>query len=305
MNAPIPDVRSEIDLTTLVPLDDTSIDWNGAVEVTYLLHQSFRYEYPGPIADLHHRLVVVPRERHGDQIRLSHRVDSSAPASEHIDADDFGNPVVTFFARRVDSAIEFTHWSLVTRTFEPEPYYDAAAYAAPEWRTPTALTAADGDLREVAKALRDAHPQERELAQAIVEYVFAEMRYVADSTNVETTAAEAFAQRRGVCQDFAHIAIALARRCGLAARYVSGHLIGEGGTHAWMEFIVGGGPEPEVIAYDPTHDRLVSHKYVVVSIGRDYADVAPTSGVFTAPYSGELTAKKRVGATHVRYATPA
>ncbi len=290
------------DFGAMTHLDDDSVSWEDAVEVTYLLHQRFHYDYPGPIADLHHRLVVVPRENHGDQERIAHRLDVEPVASEHTDRDAFGNSVVTFFARRVERSIEFAHWSLVVRRRD-RGHIEAEAFAGPEWRSPTALTAADEALRDAARFLKTQYTNPHELAGAIVKFVFAEMRYVAGATDVETTAAEAFARRAGVCQDFAHVALALARRCGLAARYVSGHLVGEGGTHAWVEFFLPSGTDAEVVAYDPTHDCRVSMRYVVVSVGRDYADVAPTSGVFTAPYAGELTStSKRVGATRVVYA---
>jgi transglutaminase-like putative cysteine protease len=291
------------DFAAMMHLEDDSVAWDDAVEVTYLLHQRFHYDYPGPIADLHHRLVVVPREHHGDQERIAHRLDvEPLVAAEHSDRDAFGNSVVTFFARRVERSIEFAHWSLVVRRRE-RGHTESDGYVGSEWRSPTALTAADAALRDAARVLRGRHSDPHKLAAAIVEFVFAEMKYVAGATDVETTAAEAFARRAGVCQDFAHVALALARRCGLAARYVSGHLVGEGGTHAWVEFFLPSGTEAEVVAYDPTHNCRISMKYVVVSVGRDYADVAPTSGVFTAPYSGELTSTtKRVGATRVVYA---
>ena len=64
------------------------------------------------------------------------------------------------------------------------------------------------------------------------------MAYTHGVTGVRTTAAEAFALRRGVCQDYAHIMLALCRLCDLPARYVSGHLLGEGGTHAWVDVLL-------------------------------------------------------------------
>lgn len=82
---------------------------------------------------------------------------------------------------------------------------------------------------------------------------------------------------------------------------MSGHLLGEGGTHAWIEILVPAGSGARVLAYDPTHGSVVDLRYVIVAVGRDYADVAPTSGVFTAPYNGELTATKTVTVTQVRY----
>ncbi len=67
------------------------------------------------------------------------------------------------------------------------------------------------------------------------------MSYSHDRTTVFTTAAEAFALRAGVCQDYSHVLLSLCRYCGLPARYVSGHLLGEGGTHAWVEVLIADG----------------------------------------------------------------
>jgi transglutaminase-like putative cysteine protease len=127
------------------------------------------------------------------------------------------------------------------------------------------------------------------------------MRFVAGSTTVRTTAAQAFAQRSGVCQDFAHVTLTLARACGIACRYVSGHLVGEGATHAWVELILPQRADAVVTALDPTNNRAVSMKYVVVAVGRDYADVAPTSGSFCGA-TGRLSSRRRVAVTAVRHA---
>ncbi|GAC1305746.1 MAG: transglutaminase family protein [Vulcanimicrobiaceae bacterium] len=284
------------------PLDEARVNWDDVREATYVVQQRFRYDYPGPIADLHHRLMIVPRERHGAQRRIATRLDVTPHAVAHDAHDVFGNPVATFFARRIDGTIEFTHRSIVTRTRMEHVAHPGDVDDA-RLRTPTPLTAADAALRDAAASLRAGYADPVARADALCAFVFAEMRYVAGSTDVETTAAMAFARRRGVCQDYAHVAIALARHGGLAARYVSGHLLGEGGTHAWIELLVraGDGAGAVVLAYDPTHGRRVDMRYVAVALGRDYADVAPTSGVFTAPYAGVLTASKRVAATSVAY----
>jgi transglutaminase-like putative cysteine protease len=106
-----------------------------------------------------------------------------------------------------------------------------------------------------------------------------------------------------VCQDFAHIAIALARCAGLPARYVSGHLIGESATHAWVEFLVHErGREPVALSLDPTYRTATDFRYVVVAVGRDYDDVPTTSGVFTGNGRGALHARQRVGLLDITYA---
>lgn len=92
-----------------------------------------------------------------------------------------------------------------------------------------------------------------------------------------------------------------------AARCVSGHLLGEGGTHAWVEVLApaaDGSGEVEAHPFDPTHGRAAGLSHLTVATGRDYRDVAPVSGVFTAPYGGSLTARKRASVTELALATP-
>ena len=130
------------------------------------------------------------------------------------------------------------------------------------------------------------------------------LRYAHGVTGSRTTATEALALGQGVCQDYAHIMIALCRLCGLPARYVSGHLLGEGGTHAWVEVLLPSADRPtEAIAlpFDPTHGCEASLSYLTIAVGRDYFDVAPTSGTFRASYRGQLSARKRVGLTELEY----
>ena len=101
--------------------------------------------------------------------------------------------------------------------------------------------------------------------------------------------------------------LALCRLCDLPARYVSGHLLGEGGTHAWVEVLVPHAQDPEslrAVAFDPTHDSRPGLRYVTVAVGRDYGDVPPTSGTFEGPFGGELTTHKRAAVTRVEYLRP-
>ena len=100
--------------------------------------------------------------------------------------------------------------------------------------------------------------------------------YVTGSTTVETTAAQSLELGRGVCQDFAHLLIALCRRGGIAARYVTGFMQGEGFTHAWVEFYDQG----FWYAFDPTHNRLIDTGYIKIAHGRDYQDCAIDRGIF-------------------------
>lgn len=101
-------------------------------------------------------------------------------------------------------------------------------------------------------------------------------KYLPGSTNVNTTAAESFGQGCGVCQDFAHIMIAMLRHQGIPARYASGFTVGEGATHAWVQAFVGGHWQ----GADPTRDCMCDDTYLVCSIGRDWSDCPVERGVF-------------------------
>jgi transglutaminase-like putative cysteine protease len=95
------------------------------------------------------------------------------------------------------------------------------------------------------------------------------------------------------------VMLALCRRAGLPARYVSGHLVGEGGSHAWVEVVVRDSAGPDggqtvAVAFDPTHERRAREGYLTVAVGRDYADVTPTSGSFEGTDPGVLSARKRL-----------
>jgi transglutaminase-like putative cysteine protease len=278
-------------------LDHDTLEWENVAVATYHIQQCFIYEYPGPIFDLSHRLVVLPPAVHADQRRLSGSLTVSPHAPAHSRGDAFGNDVVTFSLERVERAFEIEVEATVRRSRRSAEHsltLDAAAYAA--YRESTPLTAPDDALLHAAARLRSRYACDRDLAEAIVAFVHDALAYTKGVTSVETTAATAFQTRRGVCQDFAHVALSLARACGLAARYVSGHLLGEGATHAWIEFLLpAAGEDGIALSYDPTYGTRTSLRYVVVAVGRDYGDVAPTSGAYRAPYAGTLNAR-----THVR-----
>lgn len=292
-----------VDISDIALLDESAIDWKTIGEATYFIHQHIRYVYPGPITDLHQRLMIAPREQHGDQRRVAQRLEvfPQMPTQAHRDA--FGNNVFALIAPELDCGIDFEYWSIVERNAAITEHREhRSILEMPSLVRSSLLTRADPVLRAAANALKAGYGDPLELAHAINHFVFNHMTYQFGVTDVHTTAAAAFAHAKGVCQDYAHVMLAIARHCGLAARYVSGHLLGEGGTHAWVEIILPDRGGARVIALDPTHDRAVTMKYITIAVGRDYADVAPTSGVFTASFAGELTVRKRVGVTEVKHA---
>jgi transglutaminase-like putative cysteine protease len=280
---------------------DPSLDWASTRRVSYLLRQSFRYEYPEPIRDLNHRLVVIPPERFGDQLRLRHHLSVDSDGVRFEDSQDrFGNMIVDVFAPRVSEAIEFVAEVAVQR-HAAEPNRLADGWLADGYLLePSPLTAADDRILQAAESLAASADWGLPLADRINDWVYQSMTYQHGVTGVRTTAAEALALGSGVCQDYAHVMLALSRACGLPSRYISGHLLGEGGSHAWVEVVLptrDGTGDAITSTFDPTHASRGGLNYVTIAVGRDYLDVAPTSGTYRSAARGRLFTRKQVTLT--------
>ena len=287
-------------------IDHRAVAWPRVRRARYFVEQRFTYAYPGPIRNLRQCLMVVPPEHHGDQRLLDYHVDVTAPPEGREEASDpFGNHLFRLSVACVERCIDFVAAITLERTAGlPAPTVPVALAA--RYLAPTELTQPDARLEAAARSLVgciDGGSTE-ELASRITAWVYATFRYTKEVTTIRTAAAEAFQQRAGVCQDAAHVMLALCRLCDIPARYVSGHLLGEGATHAWVEALVPAAGRPDVLvarAFDPTHGRRAGLNYITVATGRDYRDVAPTSGTFDAPYGGTLTSSKRATVTAIEY----
>jgi transglutaminase-like putative cysteine protease len=153
-----------------------------------------------------------------------------------------------------------------------------------EFLMPTPLTTVTPDVAAiVVDAVRDADPAEA--ATEIAARVRSQVSYMAGATGVRTNAQEAWDQGQGVCQDMAHLTVALLREAGLPARYVSGYLHADpsaepgqtavGESHAWVEYWAG-----SWLPCDPTSGAPVRERHVVVARGRDYLDIPPLKGIY-------------------------
>ena len=134
------------------------------------------------------------------------------------------------------------------------------------------------------------------LLTGLNEAIYKRFAYVPNSTKVDSPIEEALQSRQGVCQDFAHIMIALVRRMKIPCRYVSGYMFHrdpdekdrslEGASHAWVEALM---PRVGWVAFDPTNNLVGADRHIRVAIGRDYADVPPTRGVYKGEAQSELS----------------
>lgn len=127
-------------------------------------------------------------------------------------------------------------------------------------------------------------------ALALMRFVYTNFKYEPKSTTVHTHMREVLKERRGVCQDFAHVMIGLCRALKIPALYVSGYLATEtaNATHAWVEVLL---PGTGWVGLDPTHDRPVNETYVKVAVGRDYNDVPPVAGNYKGTIDRKLDVK--------------
>lgn len=153
-----------------------------------------------------------------------------------------------------------------------------------EYLQPTGRTAVDQALADAARQ-RTASADPLEAAAEIASWVSDRVAYMPGATQVQTSAQQAWDKGRGVCQDMAHLTVAMLREVGLPARYVSGYLHPQpeaepgdevaGQSHAWVEYWTG-----EWVACDPTNRAEVGERHVMVATGRDYGDVPPLKGIY-------------------------
>ena len=290
----------------LTTVDLRAVDWPRVEQSSCLIHQRMSYDYPMPIEDLRHQLVVFPPRNHGDQRRVTYRLQvSNADHQESAHKDAFGNQVVELAISRVETAIEFEAWMVVERRADGGPHRVHGAWLGDSrFLDPSPLTVPDDKLRALAAELIRGTGSALRVAERINSWVFRNLAYQPGITGVQTTAAEALALGGGVCQDYAHVMLALCRLCGVPARYVSGHMLWEGAMHAWVEVLVPCAEragEGIAWAFDPTHGRRASLSYLTVAVGRDYADVSPTRGTFRAAAGGTLVSRQSVTLTSLRY----
>jgi transglutaminase-like putative cysteine protease len=189
------------------------------------------------------------------------------------------------------AALPDSAWDAVDRWAETGEHFD--------FRHPSRFAAWTDSMLEYLRGLgasgERAHDPLTTVRQ-VMAAIFTDFEYVPKSTRVDSPIDEALLARKGVCQDFAHIMIAMVRHLGLPARYVSGYIarhtateregLVASATHAWAEVLF---PELGWVGFDPTNNTEASTRHIRVAVGRDYADVPPTRGVFKGNATSQLS----------------
>lgn len=262
------------------------------------------YRYSQPVSISHHLLHLTPRDGPWQACGDTAVEITPAPTVRTRGTDYFGNP--TTFVTVQQSHTELVLHALSSIEVADRPIPEPAA--TPGWetvretvlrdRSPEALQALEftfaspyvplaSDLRAYARRSFAAGRPMLEAARELTGRIFRDFKYDPGATTLATGVLRAFAMRRGVCQDFAHIQIACLRALGLPARYVSGYLltrapegkerlVGADASHAWLSVWI---PGHDWIDLDPTNDLIPGREHITIGWGRDYGDVSPISGM--------------------------
>lgn len=261
------------------------------------------FHYGGDVTASYNEARMLPVSADG-QLVLFSNLEILPISSHHNYVDYWGSRVSSFEILTPHKELALTATSLVEvrpRLHADEKLdWDALAVAAEratssveqlkQTRRTNPPVEVQDLAREIASSTKDACAAALEICMAIGNAV----EYMQGVTGVHSTAAEAWAVRKGVCQDIAHLALGALRHVGIPARYVSGYLhpkpsaeIGEtvaGESHAWVEWFCGDGWR----GFDPTNNIDIGDRHVLVGRGRDYNDVPPLRGVYAGPFGSTL-----------------
>lgn len=263
-----------------------------------LIHKT-QYKYAGSVNSYHSLACVTPKNLPQQECSNFSLVISPFPDEISERTDYFGNTVHYFSIHKPHTRLTVLAKSLIeTRAFTiPEQPVTCAEVRELlihslknkllEYMLPSPFVYWDDDIRNYAKAcFPDDEPLYR-CARQLCHKIFAEFTYVPDFTTIYTPLKTVLKEKKGVCQDFSHLAIACFRSLGFAARYVSGYLEtqpppgkpklqGSDATHAWVSVYV---PGMGWCDFDPTNDVVPQERHIVTAWGRDYGDVPPLKGI--------------------------
>jgi transglutaminase-like putative cysteine protease len=273
--------------------------------MNYKIRHVTTYAYSEPVLVAHHMAHLTPRNSASQTLRRSSlRISPTLTGAEDRRLDYFGNPVSYF-------AIQTAHRSLsveATSRVEVRPREIPVPEDTPSWEDVAAILSGEAGeaIPDAAEFCYDStyistfdaltryaalsFPSGRPVLSAAIDLmhrIYHDFTYDPTATTVATALDDVLEDRRGVCQDFAHLGIAALRTMGLAARYVSGYVLthpapgkkrlkGADASHAWFSLFI---PGSGWIDFDPTNDRLPDIEHVVTAWGRDYDDVSPLRGV--------------------------
>ena len=256
------------------------------------------YHYDPPVNGVIQTLRLTPRNHEGQYVvRWRIEVSANCRLAQHEDA--FGNIIHNFAAEgRLDALNVHVEGDVETQDTAGIVRGAVERFPASLFLRETPLAQADTAISAFAEHLEAKCGGDRlTLLHGLLSAMQDELTFDTDPTHAATTAAEAFALKRGVCQDFAHILIAACRTRGIPARYVSGHLrradgvVSQDAGHAWTEAYI---PDLGWVAFDPANGICATDAYVRIAVGLDYLSAAPVRGTRFGGGGEKLTVEVHV-----------
>lgn len=267
------------------------------------------YEYESGVTFCHNIATLKPRNMLGQTV-LDYNIEiSPAPLDISEKPDFFGNTVTRFSIQKYHNELKVTTTSKIERDYSLQPNiydsvegksitlsqalvelksYNEAILEVRQFILESILIARiTPEIKAYAEVSFKPNRPVFEAAFELMQRIYAEFEFDPEFTNVATPIHDVMKEKKGVCQDFAQIAIACVRSVGLPARYVSGYietlpppgkekLIGADASHAWFSVYI---PKFGWVDFDPTNNQIPKNQHITVSWGRDYYDVPPLKGV--------------------------
>lgn len=239
---------------------------------------AMKLNFSSPVTDHRFQLRCVPASGPRQQV-VDVKVKVTPDTALETQNDAFDSVVMTGYVPQPHDSFEYSVTGIAfvdNDHTKPEDY-------KPLYRFDSGLTipgAAITALIERCTAMMDDGGRSldrREQAALVMQEVYEAFTYTPGATTIRTTAEEALEQGTGVCQDYAHVMLAVCRHIGLPSRYIAGLLGGEGATHAWVEIY----DQDRWVGFDPTHNRPVNDEYITIAHGRDYRDCMLDIGIFS------------------------
>lgn len=266
------------------------------------------FAYNAPVTSSYNEARLTPRSDTRQNVIIN-RVETVPATRSYRYTDYWGTAVTAFDLHAPHEELEVSGMSVVETEPDEIPaeeeqlgWEDLHSYSVvdryDELLSNTGYVPSSRQLAQIAKRLtKGMTPHEAVLA--VCQWVNAEMEYVPGTTGVHTSAVDAWKEKKGVCQDYAHLCLVMLRSLGIPSRYVSGYLhpnrkaainrTVEGQSHAWIESWTG-----RWWGYDPTNDVTITERHVSVGVGRDYSDVTPLKGIYTGAGAKDLEVKVEI-----------
>lgn len=281
----------------------------------YTIRHSTRYKYALPVGSCYNLAYVMPRNTKTQQIEATQIELTPAATTQTIRTDYFGNQFLQFSIEKDHNELELTITSCITvkdtaNTINldfgtPCAYVqyllkngkDNDTINAREFILDSPMVQQHQDLADYAAPLFAADRPYLSAVMELTQRIFTDFTYDPEFSDIATPLTDVFKHKRGVCQDFAHLAIGCLRSLGYPARYVSGYLetvpppgqkklVGADATHAWFAVY---SPGEGWFEFDPTNNKITGEQHITTAWGRDYSDVTPLKGViFGGGHSPQL-----------------